>query len=165
MTPWTAAGQAPLYMGFPRQEYWSGLPCPPPRDLPNPGIESRFPTFQADSLLSEPPEKPKNTGIGCHALLQGIFPTWELNLGLLHCRWILYQLSHQGSPLGNMLLCKMYVHMHTPTYLGGGLVAKSCWILATSWTAAHQAPQSIKFLRQKHWSGLPFRPPGDLPNL
>ena len=129
-------------MGFPRQEYWSGLPCPSPRDLPNPGTESRSPTFQADSLLSEPPEKPKNTGIGCHALLQGIFPTWELNLGLPHCRWILYQLSHQGSPLGNMLLCKMYVHMHTPTYLGGGLVAKSCWLLATSWTAAHQAPQS-----------------------
>ena len=38
-TLWTVALQAPLSMGFPRQEYWSGLPCPPPRDLPNPGIE------------------------------------------------------------------------------------------------------------------------------
>ena len=38
-TPWTAACQAPLSMGFSRQEYWSGLPCPPPGDLPNPGIE------------------------------------------------------------------------------------------------------------------------------
>ena len=41
-------------MGFSRQEYWSGLPCPPPGDLPNPGIEPRFPALQADSLLSEP---------------------------------------------------------------------------------------------------------------
>ena len=39
VTPWTAAHQAPLFMGFSRQEYWSGLPCPPPGDLPNSGIE------------------------------------------------------------------------------------------------------------------------------
>ena len=38
-TPWTAAYQAPLYMAFSRQEYWSWLPCPSPRDLPNPGME------------------------------------------------------------------------------------------------------------------------------
>ena len=40
----------------------------------------------------------KNTGVGCHALLQGIFPTQESNQSLLHCRWILYQLSYQRSP-------------------------------------------------------------------
>ena len=40
----------------------------------------------------------KNTGVGCHALLQGIFPTQGSNSGLLHCRWILYKLSHKGSP-------------------------------------------------------------------
>ena len=40
----------------------------------------------------------KNTGVGCHALLQGIFPTQGLNPGLLRCWWILYHLSHQGSP-------------------------------------------------------------------
>ena len=40
----------------------------------------------------------KNSGVGSHALLQGIFPTQELNPDLSHCRWILYQLSHQGSP-------------------------------------------------------------------
>ena len=40
----------------------------------------------------------KNTGVGCHALLQGIFPTQRWNPGLLHCRWILYRLSHQGNP-------------------------------------------------------------------
>ena len=42
--------------GFSRQEYWSGLPCPPPGDLPNPGIEPRSPPFQVDFLLSEPPD-------------------------------------------------------------------------------------------------------------
>ena len=41
----------------------------------------------------------KNTGMGCHALLQGIFPTQGLNSGLPNCRQILYHLSHQGSPL------------------------------------------------------------------
>ena len=42
---------------FSRQEYWRGLPCPPPGDLSNLGIEPRSPTLQADSLLSEPPGK------------------------------------------------------------------------------------------------------------
>jgi len=45
-------------MGFSRQEYWSGLPCPPPEDPPNSGIKPRSPTLQADSLPSEPPRKP-----------------------------------------------------------------------------------------------------------
>ena len=56
--PWTVAHQAPLSMGFSRQEYWSGLPFPSPGDLPNPGIEPRSPTLQADALTSEPPGKP-----------------------------------------------------------------------------------------------------------
>ena len=52
-TPWTVACQAPLSMGFSRQEYWSGLPFPSPGDLPNPGIEPRSPALQADALSSE----------------------------------------------------------------------------------------------------------------
>ena len=48
-TPWTVACQAPVSMGFSRQEYWSGLPFPSPGDLPNPGIEPRSPALQADS--------------------------------------------------------------------------------------------------------------------
>ena len=58
MTPWTVAYQASLSMGFSRQEYWSGLPFPSPGDLPDPGIEPRSPTLQADALPSEPPGKP-----------------------------------------------------------------------------------------------------------
>ena len=48
VTPWTVAHQAPLSMEFSRQEYWSGLPCPPPGDLPDPGIKPRFPALQVD---------------------------------------------------------------------------------------------------------------------
>ena len=57
MTPLTVACQAPLSMGFSRQEYWSGLPFPPLGDLPNPGIEPGSPALQAGSLLSEPTGK------------------------------------------------------------------------------------------------------------
>ena len=55
VTLWTVAHQAPLSIGFSRQECWSGLPFPPPGDLPNPGIEPQFPALQPDS---EPPGKP-----------------------------------------------------------------------------------------------------------
>ena len=112
-------------MGFSRQEHWSGLPCPPPEDLPNSGMEPRFPPWQADCTiwatreasnvnvsrvrLCDPidcslPDSsvwdfPGNsTGVGCHFLFQGIFPTQGLNPGLPHCRQTLYRLSHQGSP-------------------------------------------------------------------
>ena len=53
VTPWTVACQAPLSMGFSRQEYWSGLPFPSPGDLPDPGIEPGSPALQADSLPTE----------------------------------------------------------------------------------------------------------------
>ena len=56
-TPWTVAHQAPLSMGFPRQEYWSGVPLPSPGDLPNPGIEHRSPALRADASPFEPPGK------------------------------------------------------------------------------------------------------------
>ena len=50
VTPWAVAHQAPLSMGVSRQEYCRGLPCPPPGDLPDPGIGRRSPAWQADSL-------------------------------------------------------------------------------------------------------------------
>ena len=58
VTPWTIAYQAPLSIGFSRQEYWSGLPFPSPADLPDPGIEPGFPALEADAFTSEPPGKP-----------------------------------------------------------------------------------------------------------
>ena len=91
-TPWTVQS-----MEFYRLGYWSGQPFPSPGDLQNPGIESRSLTLLADSLPVEPQGKPMNTGLGSFSLLQWIFLTQELNQALLHCRWILYQLSYQGS--------------------------------------------------------------------
>ena len=58
VTPLTVAHEALLSMGFSRPEYWSGLPFPSPGNLPVPGNEPRSPELQADSLPSEPPEKP-----------------------------------------------------------------------------------------------------------
>ena len=98
VTPWTIAHQAPQSLGFSRQEYCSGLPFPTPEDLPNPGIEPRSPTLQADSLPAESQGKPKNTGVDSLSLLQWIFLTQKLNQSLLHCRRILYQINYHGSP-------------------------------------------------------------------
>ena len=57
-TPWTAALQAPLSMGFPRQKYWSGLPFSSPGDLPDPGIKSAAPALAGGFFTTEPPGKP-----------------------------------------------------------------------------------------------------------
>ena len=86
-------------MEFSRPEYWSGQPFPSPGDLPNPGIKPGSPELRMDSLPAEPQEKPKSTGVGSLSLLQWISPTQESNGGLLHCRLILHQLSHQGNPI------------------------------------------------------------------
>jgi len=102
---WKLFSRVPLFatprtiqsMEFSRPECWSGEPFPSPGDLPHPGIEPRSPILQVYSLPSEPPGKPKNTGVGSLSLLQGIFPTQESNWDLLHCRRILYQLSYQGT--------------------------------------------------------------------
>ena len=66
--PRTVAGQAPLSMGFSRQEYWSGLPFPSPGDLPHPGTEPRPPALQADAVPSEP--SGKQAFQGCSSVSQ-----------------------------------------------------------------------------------------------
>ena len=76
----------------------SDVHFPSPGDFPNPGMEPRSPALQVDSLPAKLQGKPKNTGVGSRSLLQEIFLTQESNRSLLHCRWILYQLNHQGNP-------------------------------------------------------------------
>ena len=61
-TPWTVAHQAPLFIGFSRQEYWNGLPFASPGDLIYLGLETKNPALQADSLPSELPRKPPVNG-------------------------------------------------------------------------------------------------------
>ena len=149
------------------------MPCPPPGDLPNPGIKPRSPALQADSSPSEPPGKSRNTGVGSLSLLQGIFLTKKLNWGLLHFRWILYQLSHLGSPILSLcecfyafpLECKLYESRNNFIY--NYMIVEShsrVRLFATPWTVAHQAPRSMGLSRHEYWSGLPFPSPGDLPN-
>ena len=74
VTPWTVAHQTPLSMRFSRQECWSGLPCPPPGDLPHPGMEPRSPSLQADSLPSEPQGSPTVQGIWVKSLVGELRP-------------------------------------------------------------------------------------------
>ena len=104
-SPWNSPGQ----------NTGVGRLFPSPGDLPNQGIKPRFPALQADSLPAEPQGKPKNTGVDSLSLLQWIFPTQELNQGLLHCRQIIYQLSYQGSlhfQIGkNELLLPRYLYL------------------------------------------------------
>ena len=79
------------------------------QSLPNPGIGLGSPALQVASLPTEPQGKPKSTGAGSLSLLQRIFLTQESNWGLLHYRWILYQLRSQGSPNKDTTSCKVKV--------------------------------------------------------
>ena len=78
LSPWTVACQAALSMEFSRQGYWSGLPFPPPGDLPDPGIKSGSSALQADSLPSEPTEKPLQWIMGCKLEMPTLFLFWGL---------------------------------------------------------------------------------------
>ena len=90
----------------------------------------------------------KNNRVGSHSLLQGIVPNEGSNLGRLHCRQILYHLSHQGSPY--RLKC-----------VSSSVVTNS---LGPHGLHNQLASLSTEFSRQEHWRGLPFSSPEDLPN-
>ena len=163
------------------------------------------------SVHGDPPGK--NTGVRCHACLQGIFPTQGWNPGLLYCRRILYRLSHQGSLVTDniiilstttIIIISTTIIIVTFAAAAAAKSLQSCptlcdpidgsppgspvpgilqarildWVaisssnawkwkvkvkslscvqlLATSWTAAHQAPLSMGFSRQEYWSGVPL---------
>ena len=125
MTPWTIVHQAPLSMGFSRQEYWTGLLCPPPVELPDSGIKS--------ATLMSP------------ALAGGFFTTSATWAALSRdvCRRACSVASVE-LPLLLLLLLHRFSHVR---------------LCVTPETAAHQAPPSLGFSRQEHWSGLPFPSP------
>ena len=81
-----------------------------PGNLPNPGIELGSPALQADSLPAEPQGKSKNTGVSSLSLFQWILLTQESNQDLLHDRWVLYQLSHQGNLSPLQQLFRVWIH-------------------------------------------------------
>ena len=115
----------------------------------------------------------------------------ELNRGFPHCRWILYQMSYQGSPCGAQgcvkdgTSCAMWIaspgkncllqdisELHGLWISETGITHVSCMCSVTSvvsdsatpWTVAYQGPLSMGFSRQEYWSGFPCPPPGDLPD-
>ena len=100
-TPWTVACQAPLSVGFPRQEYWSGLPFSSPGDFPYPGIEPRSPVLQAGSLPSEPPGKPILTG----KMTNSAFP-FRICVDSFYFLWILYYRNHLFSAITALPTCQ-----------------------------------------------------------
>ena len=135
-------------MGFCRQGYWSGLPFPPPGDLPNPGIEPWSPALQSGSLLSEP-----------LALFFSFIPQLSVREETLStCQ-----------PLAGFHSFSNYL-LSTDHLPGFGLmhgVNVLCLVVpdsATPRTVALQTPLSMGFSRQDYWSGLSCLPPGDLPN-
>ena len=120
--------------------YFSAVLC---RSVMSDSATPRTVAHQAPLSMGSPG---KDTGVGCHSLLQGIFLTLGSNPGLPHCRWLLYHLSHQGSPQSESV--------------SHSFVSDS----AALWTVAHQPILSMEFSRQEYWSGLPFPSSGDLPN-
>ena len=150
-THWTAAHQAPLSMWFSRQEYWNGLSCPPPGDLPNPGNESA-------SLMSP-------------ALAGGFFTTsatWEAQnaiaaaaRSLQSCLTLCDPIdgSPPGSPVPGILQARTLEWVAISFSKGWKRKVKvkllsRVRLLATAWTAAHQALPSMGFSRREYWSGV-----------
>ena len=119
----------------------------------------------ADSVLSEPPGKPKNTGVGSLSLLQRIFPTQESNWGLLHCRQILYQLSSQGSPdfcvLGkiwiehDIYICKIFC----------SLELKLSFFVPSHWSSQQRWAKQGKYKDYEEWWVLEIRMAGWMASL
>ena len=96
--PMDRTPQAPLSMGIIQARILEWVAMPSSRGPSQPKDRTQVSHIAGNSLPAEPPGKPKNTGVGGLSHLQEIFSTQELSRGLLHCRWILYQLSYQGSP-------------------------------------------------------------------
>ena len=106
-------------MGILQASILEWLPCPPPGDLPNLETEPKSPTLQVHSLPSEPPGKPKNTGVGSLFLLQGIFPTQGIEPGSPALQAVSLPTELSGKPLKHdKTCCKTFTWLHTHTHTG-----------------------------------------------
>ena len=104
----------------------------------------------SDSLCPHGNYSGKNTGVGCHALLQGIFPIQGSNPGLLHCRLILYQLSHKGSPV-KVYDCKWYYCLHLLCCSKSGI----CYLLQSRFSSVAQSCLTLCDPMNRSTPGLP----------
>ena len=135
-------------MGFSRQEYWSRLPCPPPCDLHDPGIEPVSPALQADSLPAEPSAAAAKSLKSCLTLCDPIDG------------------SPPGSPIPGILQARIleWVAISFSNAWKWKVKVKSLsrvWLFATPWTTAYQAPPPMGFSRQEYWSGVPLPSPAE----
>ena len=154
-------------MGFSRQEYWSGLPLPSPGDLSDPGIKPRSPALQADSLLSEPPEKPKPSSFGgkwkwgSHWCMLYVKDAAAKSLQLYPTPCDPVDGSPPGSPIPGILQARTleWVAISFSNVWKWKVKVKllsRVRLLATPWTAAYQATPSMGVSRQEYWSGVPL---------
>ena len=137
--------------GFSSQEYWSGLPCPPPVDLPTPGIKSRSPTFQVDSLHLSHHGSPRILEWVAYPFSRGSFH--EKALG--NDKYVDYLNHGDGfklNTLRSLLLLRVCQSLLCQTLFN----PMDCTLLGSS---VHEV------FRQQCWSGLPFPSAGDLPDL
>ena len=154
VTPWTVACQAPLPMGFTRRAYWSGLPCPHPGDLPDPGIEPMSlvsPAVANKFFTTTPPGKPLSQNAAAAAKSLQSCPTL--------CNPI--DGSPPGSPIPGILQARtlewVAVSFSNAWKWKVKVKSLSCVrLFTTPWTAAHQAPLPMGFSRQEYWSGVPL---------
>ena len=131
MTPWTVARQAPLSMGFSRQEYSSGLPFPSPGDLPDPGLpHCRWILYQLSHQGS-----PRILECVAYPFSRGSSPPGNRIGGLLRCRWILYQLS-----------CKTIIQF----LLSISSISKNVFTLRDSEIPLKQSMKEQSLLREFH---------------
>ena len=157
-TPLTVACQAPLSMGFSTQEYWSGWPCPPQGDVPDPRIEPCLPHYRR---------------ILYH------WATWEGQLGNNHLLFLLRlwcELKYAAAAAAKSLQsCPTQCDPidsspRTLEWVATSFSNAGQWkvkvkplirarLFETPWTAAYQAPPSVGFSRQEYWSGLPLPSP------
>ena len=131
---------------FSRQEYWSGLPCPHPGDLPNPGIKPRCHRMQVEFLLTEPPATAAKSLQSCPVLCDPIdgSPPGASTPGILQARILEWVAISFCSAWRWNLKVKSLSRVR---------------LFATPWTVAHQAPLSMGFSRQEYWSGVPLPSP------
>ena len=130
---WTVARQAPQSMGFSRQEYWSGLPCPSPEDLPDQGIKPTTPALQADSLRLSHQRSPNQ--------LYFNFLKWSIERRQIQSRMVVAKGRRRGG-LGNCLMGAVFQFgkMQKVLWVDGGDSYKSTWVYSiplnclTAWT-------------------------------
>ena len=146
--PWTVARKAPLSMGFSRQGYWSGLPFPPPGDLPDPRIKPaslKSPTLADRFFITRTKSHTENTSkferIGPWSFASSSIFTWLLTISTAFCRENVSTTSRTQ---------KICLRVHWILKYGFVCVLSRfshVWLCATLWTAVHQAPLSMGFSR------------------